>query len=125
MCLRKKLKILKAKIKIWNKQVFCSLDLNICKLSSDMIDRDWIISEGGDMEDIAKLKEVRTYYWNNICLKDRLLKHKSWAKWIRESDDSARFFHACIRNRKRSNKIVSLTKDGEPLVEVEEVKNMK
>lgn len=120
--LKEKLKMLKSKIKVWNKEVFDGLDLDISKLASDMNDLDQIISEVGDMEDIAKLKKLTIAYWNIFRLKDSLLKQKSRANWIKEGDPNTRFFHACLRNRKISNQLVSLIKDGDPLVDVEEVK---
>jgi hypothetical protein len=42
--------------------------------------------------------------------KDRMEFQKSRSKWLKEGDANSRFFHACVKNRKKSNSIVALKK---------------
>lgn len=50
--------MLKARLRIWNREVFGSRDLHIDNLVKEMNDLDQSICEGGGLEEVAKLKEV-------------------------------------------------------------------
>lgn len=84
--LEEKLKILKAHLQLWNRDVFGSLDLNINNLL------------GGIVDDLPKLKEVLVSFWENPHLKENMIKQKYRTRWIRERDANTKFFHACLKS---------------------------
>ncbi|GAU43232.1 hypothetical protein TSUD_241220 [Trifolium subterraneum] len=47
---------------------------------------------------------------------------KSRSRWLKEGDANTGFFHACVKNRKRTNSIVALKKGREWLCRPEEIR---
>ncbi|XP_057452145.1 uncharacterized protein LOC130743952 [Lotus japonicus] len=80
--LKEKLKYLRGKLKIWNKEVF---------------------------GDLKSRREDAVRKINQLDLKEE---EKSRSKWIAESDQNTKFFHSTINWKRRSNSIVGLLIDG-------------
>lgn len=60
--------------------MFGCLDMNINNLVSELN------QEGGDMDEIAKLKQVSSSFWSSIHLKDNLIEQQSGSKCVKEGD---------------------------------------
>ncbi|CAJ2631177.1 unnamed protein product [Trifolium pratense] len=120
--LKEKLKLLKESLKIWNKEVFGILDLNIEKTVKDINDFEGLLENNDGDFDYLKREGLNKDFWNQLNYKDNLLKQKSRTKWLKEGDSNSRFFHQSIKGRRRRNQLVAL-RDGDHWVQgVDEIK---
>lgn len=117
-----KLKELKDCLKVWNKEVFRIVDLQVHRATLVMNEHD----EGDVVTDVTNNSErfdIVAALWQKLRYRASLLHQKSRLWWLRDGDANSGFYHACIRSQRRSNQIVAL-KSGENWVEgVREVKS--
>ncbi|KAK7251879.1 hypothetical protein RIF29_35466 [Crotalaria pallida] len=107
--LKEKLRLLKGKIKGWNKEVFGCLDHQLGELNKKVLELD-LASENLSLSD-AQLLERRSALaelWRIACLKENLLIQKSRSRWLKFGDANTSFFHSCTNNRRRSNQILGI-----------------
>ncbi|XP_019435175.1 PREDICTED: uncharacterized protein LOC109341686 [Lupinus angustifolius] len=129
---KEKLKALKLKIKVWNREVFGSLDKKLddsvlefgkldllgerIQLSSNQINNrnpllaDWWNS--ANMKEINQINNRNLFladWWNSANMKENLLFQKSRSRWIQEGDANSSYFHACINGRRRRNQILGIS----------------
>jgi hypothetical protein len=116
------MKRLKEALKVWNKEVFGILDLNIEKTVKDLNDLEDQIANGDCDPNQFNSKELVKTFWDQIHSKDSLLRQKARTQWIQEGDTNSRFFHASIKARRRRNQIVSLMKGAVMVQGVQEIK---
>ncbi|PNX71762.1 cysteine-rich receptor-like protein kinase, partial [Trifolium pratense] len=120
--LKEKLKLLKESLKVWNKEVFGLIDLNIDKTVKELNEVEELNANGDGDPTIFKSKELVKKFWEQIQHKESLLHQKSRTKWIQEGDANSRFFHASIKARRRRNQLVMLKKGAEWIQGVENIK---
>jgi hypothetical protein len=119
---KEKMKSLKEALKVWNKEVFGILDLNIEKTVKDLNDLEDQITNGDCDPNQFNSKELVKTFRDQIHSKDSLLRQKARTQWIQEGDTNSRFFHASIKARRRRNQIVSLIKGDVMVQGVQEIK---
>ncbi|KAK2435690.1 hypothetical protein QL285_020733 [Trifolium repens] len=108
--LKEKLKKLKESLKVWNREVFGLMDLNINKTVKELNEVEDALAEGlGDPTQNLS-SDLTRQFWEQIHRKESLLHQKSRSKWIQEGDSNSRFFHASIKGRRRKNTIAMLQK---------------
>jgi hypothetical protein len=106
----------------WNKEVFGYIDLNIEKTVKELNVLEGLM-EGSDANiDPTIRKCLNIDFWNQLHLKESLIKQKSRMKWVQEGDSNSRYFHESIKSRRRKNQLVAL-KDGDHWIQgVDEIK---
>ncbi|GKV35106.1 hypothetical protein SLEP1_g43419 [Rubroshorea leprosula] len=67
-------------------------------------------------------KQAFTNLGKCMRIKEGILRQKSRKTWLREGDNNTKFFHRCVRGRKRRNEINCIQVKGQQLTEVDEVK---
>lgn len=77
--LKEKKKLLKEKLKWWNKEVFGIIDLKIDKIVEDINALDNIVAEGGQI-DVEGRKLLSVQFWNHLHARESLLLQKSRAR---------------------------------------------
>jgi exonuclease III len=105
---KEKLKKLKEALKVWNKEVFGIVDLNIDKTVRDLNDLEEQIAYGSIDPSIINSKEKVKQFWEQIHAKESILRQKSRTRWLQEGDNNTRFFHASIKGRRHRNQITML-----------------
>jgi hypothetical protein len=111
--LKEKLKGLKAKIKVWNKEVYGGVDLKISQLIEDIGELDVrgeleVLTEG----EVSHRKHLFGVLWQLLRSKESLLSQRARVKWLREGDANSAYFHACLKARGSRNFINALRVDG-------------
>ncbi|XP_058774928.1 uncharacterized protein LOC131649188 [Vicia villosa] len=116
-----------SKLKVWNKEVFGVLDLDVDKAVSSLNALDLEVANvmsgggmGGDNREarVVASKEV----WESMLVREGVLRQKSRCNWIRLGDSNSRFFHSFMKGRFRRNNILSLDSDGGRLMKVEDIR---
>lgn len=113
--LKEKLKMLKERLRWWNKEVFGVIDLKIDKTVEEIHLLDNIVAEGAQI-DVDGRKYLSVKFWNQIHAKESLLAQKLRSKWVFEGDPNTKLSHSCIEAKRRRNQLVAL-KVGEEWVE--------
>ncbi|XP_058762167.1 uncharacterized protein LOC131635557 [Vicia villosa] len=120
-----KFRLLKAKLRWWNVNVFGWVDLKIDKgvdtlneLETELIRSGGLLSE----EEAEKRRDSVETIWNNLHLKESMIKQKARQNWIQEGDLNTKFFHVSLKARNRRNAITSIHTGHGTLEDVGEVK---
>ncbi|PNX97063.1 cysteine-rich receptor-like protein kinase, partial [Trifolium pratense] len=109
--IKEKLKRLKEELKIWNKEVFGILDLNIEKTVKELNDVEGLLASDMTVANWIDKGGLQKGFWDQLHHKESLLKQKSRMKWALDGDANSRYFHASLKGRRRRNQLVSIKKD--------------
>ncbi|XP_057803038.1 uncharacterized protein LOC131018330 [Salvia miltiorrhiza] len=113
VCIMKKLKRLRADIRVWNKDVFGNVDRALENWQKHLLDVQNRISELGYTDELFE-EEVQIQAEINVALsrKSKLLQQKSRASWLVDGDRNTAFFHRIAKFRKRNASITRLNING-------------
>jgi hypothetical protein len=107
--LKEKLKGLKMVIKDWSKEAYGVMDEEIEKLILEISVLDMQAELVGlSKEEAEKRMVLFAELWHLKISKESLIVQRSRARWLREGDTNSRFFHACIKSRRKQNAIMAL-----------------
>lgn len=120
---KEKMKMLKEKLRVWNKEVFGVVDLNIEEDVKELNNLDQMLIEHWDEATVSKRKEVSVSFWKQIRLKESILHQKSRARWIKEGDVNSKYFHSMLKFKKRKNILKLLDDEGRLIEDVFVVKD--
>lgn len=119
--IKEKLKYVKEKLRVWNREVFGVVDLNIEQVVKELNG----MEDAGDEEtewDGEKWRKLNAEFWEELHKKESLLAQKARERWIQQGDGNTRFFHNAIKVRQRRNQIEMIKVEDRWLSEVEEIK---
>ncbi|XP_058734137.1 uncharacterized protein LOC131605849 [Vicia villosa] len=123
--LKEKLRLLKDKLKEWNKEVFGRIELELeecvreINLADDRLDTD---SCSSFLANLELRKEANGNFWKNLRIKENMLIQKSRSKWLKEGDANSGFFHKVMKQRRRQNHLGPIITPGGLKESVEDVK---
>jgi hypothetical protein len=107
--LKERLKHLKGVIKDWSKATYGEVEVRRNCLIKDISELD-LKSEvvGLEEAEVDGRKKLFEELWNILKNNDALIFQRARSKWLKEGDTNTRFFHNCIKARKRSNNLKAL-----------------
>jgi hypothetical protein len=113
--LNKKLKILKEKLKIWNKDVFGNVH-NHLKLAEDKVNSiQSTININGHSDSLMELgKQAQIELELALTMEKAFWKEKSKVKWCLEGDRNAKYFHR-VTKIKTATKLLTALRNGDNL----------
>ncbi|XP_058767333.1 uncharacterized protein LOC131641013 [Vicia villosa] len=123
--LKEKLRLLKFRLSIWDREVFKRLDLDIDEGIDVINEVDSLLESCKEVmikEIVVKRSEAVSKLWQNLSLKDSLVMQKSRSEWACKGDLNSRFFHNCLKDRYRRNHLGPLVSEGGMLESVAEIK---
>ncbi|XP_058727126.1 uncharacterized protein LOC131598556 [Vicia villosa] len=123
--LKEKFRILKERLRWWNREIFERIDLEVEEEVTEMNKRDSLLEvvDEGDLINIIKgRKEASSRFWLNLRIKENMLIQKSRLTWLNEGDSNSGFFHKAMKERRRHNHIGPITSSRGLLESVNEVK---
>jgi hypothetical protein len=104
--LKKKLKALKSKIKVWNKEEYGGMEERVERLVEEIQVLDEKGENGVLSERKVDLQRVKfEELWRILKAKDALVVQRSKSKWLKEGDANSKFFHKCIKLRKEGARV--------------------
>ncbi|GKV01589.1 hypothetical protein SLEP1_g14135 [Rubroshorea leprosula] len=123
-CLKEKLKETKKVLKVWSKNMASEIDLGIQKSIDSIASID---KKGEEMplppEDIEARRTNFLELWKNQRMKESMWRQKARKTWISEGDANTKFFHRCVKGRRRKNDISSILVGNQRLEEVNSMKD--
>ncbi|XP_058752224.1 uncharacterized protein LOC131625381 [Vicia villosa] len=123
--LKEKLRLLKDKLRRWNKEVFGKIELEMEDGIRDLNIADERLVSDNDAsfdDNFALRKESCAKFWRNLKIKENMLLQKSRVKWIKEGDSNSGFFHKVMKQRRRINNLGPLFTPEGLVDSVEDVK---
>jgi len=123
--LKEKLKILKLRLKDWNREEYGGMEDRIVKLVEEIAELD-VRGEEVLLTDVEVIlrKEKFGSLWRLLRAKDSMLVQRSGSKWLKEGDANTKYFHKCIKGRVSRNHITALKVDGGWVKSPSEVKRV-
>ncbi|RVW51618.1 hypothetical protein CK203_066866 [Vitis vinifera] len=118
-----KLKGLKQNLKIWNKEVFGSLERNKAEALQQV--EHWDLVEGERSlteEELCRKKEAKEDYAKWVSLEEIHWRRLSRELWLREGDRNMGFFHRMTNAHRRVNALDKIKINGVRLTEEQEVR---
>lgn len=118
---KEKLKYVKEKLKVWNKEVYGVLDLNIENIVQEMN----MMEDEGESEVLwegNKWKGLNSDFWASLHHKESLLAQKAKVNWIQKGDGNTKFFNNAVKLRQRKNHIEMLQVGEGWITGMEEIK---
>lgn len=107
--LQGKPKHIKAKIKIWNQEVFGNIFKEKKKIEEKLehIHEEWI--QGNINQETVNKEKILMQDWELRCQQEETLwKQKSRVQWLKEGEQNMKFFHRSTMDHRGANKILSL-----------------
>ncbi|RVW91098.1 hypothetical protein CK203_039968 [Vitis vinifera] len=118
-----KLKEIKQRLKVWNKEVFGNLGCNKAAALQqvefwDLVERDRILS----MEEMELKKEAKENYKKWVLLEETHWRQLSREIWLREGDRNTGYFHRMANAKRRNNYLDRIKIDGVCISEEQEMR---
>ncbi|RVW41080.1 LINE-1 reverse transcriptase-like [Vitis vinifera] len=118
-----KMKEIKKRLKVWNKEVFGRLETNKATALEQVVFWDRVESERILTVEEAELKKAAKESFKKwVLLEEAHWRQHSREIWLREGDKNTGFFHRMASAHRRNNAMGSIKVNGEWLVEEQEVK---
>ncbi|RVW31784.1 hypothetical protein CK203_099460 [Vitis vinifera] len=119
-----KLKEIKQKLKVWNKEVFGNLGCNKAAALQqvefwDRVESERILS----MEETELKNEAKVNYQKWVLLEETHWRQLSREIWLREGDRNTGYFHRIANANRRNNYLDRIKIDGVSLTEEQEVRD--
>lgn len=118
---KEKLKYVKEKLKVWNKEVYGIQDIHIERVVKELN----AMEEEGGVEkewDATKRRRLNAEFWDSVHRKESLIVQKARARWIQQGDRNTKYFHNSVKVRQRRNQIEMIRAGDRWLSGVEEIK---
>ena len=117
------LKVMKEKIKGWNRDVFGRLEVNKNSALQQVEFWDGVESERSLIEDETELKrEVKETFKKWVFLEETHWRQVSRELWLKEGDKNIGFFHRMANAHRRNNSLEKIKINGGWLEEEQEVR---
>ncbi|KAM1865958.1 hypothetical protein ACFX13_008872 [Malus domestica] len=108
-----KLRVLKSRIKVWNKSVFGDVNMNVDRAfdAFDEIQKE-ISSLGLSEERFTKEDNASLCVQKALIAQEKFYRDKSHIKWLSEGDNNTSFFHSIVKIRKLHQSLAVMRDDS-------------
>ena len=110
--LKNKLKILKARLKLWSKENAADMCNKMKQIQQELNDLENSMPSQPSVQQVQLLKKLQAELWEKANLYESTLRQKSRSKWIKKEDSNTNYFHKLINHSRRRNNLRGLTIDN-------------
>ena len=97
---KEKFKVLKGRLRVWNKEEHGLIDDRITRLKEEIEELDVRGEESLlNEEEVQTRRNNFSLFWSLLKSKDSLVVQKSRVKWLKEGDADTKFFYNCMKAR--------------------------
>ena len=111
--LKEKIKGVKARLKIWNKEQFGDAHQKVATIEKEL---NRLESEGEDKQlsgqELLVRKKLQEELWAAAQAQESLMRQKAKARWIKEGDSNSKFFHRVVNSNRKSNTLRGVLVNG-------------
>lgn len=118
--LKEKFRLIKEKMKWWNKTIFGKYDLEVEEGVRELNELDDNVDLNAEVLSIKRKASKRI--WLNLNIKENMPIQMSTLKWLNDTDSISIFFHRVLKERRRRNHIDSIITSRGVVNSVREVK---
>ena len=119
-----KMKVLKHKIKVWNKEVFGRLEVNKNSALQHLEYWDGVESERSlTLAEAEQKKQAKDAFHHWVLMEEVHWRQKSRELWLKEGDRNTGYFHRMANAHRRNNSMDRIMINGELLTEDQEVRD--
>ena len=102
--LKEKIKILKQKLKIWNKESYGDTLKKVIKIEEELNKlEEETTNRQLSVEEVSKRKQLQEALWVAAHAHESLLRQKARIRWIKLGDCNSRYFHLMMNANRRNN----------------------
>ncbi|GKV42979.1 hypothetical protein SLEP1_g50328 [Rubroshorea leprosula] len=121
--LKEKLKETKNVLKVWSKSIMPEVDSNIQKCKESIAALDLKAETSAlSAEEVDLRKNSFLQLWRCQKMKESMWRQKARKSWMKDGDAITKFFHRCVKGRRRRNEIVSIQVGDKVTDQVNEIK---
>ncbi|MCI26265.1 LINE-1 reverse transcriptase like, partial [Trifolium medium] len=107
--LKERFKELKGVVKDWSRRTYGEAEEKKKSLINEIMVLDLKSESMGLVEgEVVARKKLFDDLWKTLKSIDAMIFQRSRSKWLKECDSNSRYFHNCIKARKRRNNVVAL-----------------
>ena len=110
--LKNKLKILKARLKLWSKENAADMCNKMKKIQQELNDLENSMPSQPSVQQVQLLKKLQAELWEKANLYESTFRQKYRSRWIKEGDSNTNYFHKLINHSRRRNNLRGLTIDN-------------
>ncbi|KAH1202923.1 putative ribonuclease H protein [Glycine max] len=110
--LKNKLKILKARLKLWSKENAADMCNKMKQIQQELNDLENSMPSQPSVQQVQLLKKLQAELWEKANLYESTLRQKSRSRWIKKGDNNTNYFHKLINHSRRRNNLRGLTIDN-------------
>jgi len=121
--LKEKIKLLKERLKVWNREHFGDTSKKVKKIEADLnkLEEDTSDRQLFSQEVLIR-KQLQEALWKVAQSHESLLRQKARSRWIKEGDCNSQYFHLMMNANRRNNSLKGMMIDGSWIDEPERVK---
>lgn len=118
-----KLKAVKDRLKVWNKEVFGDVNLALQQIEAELHQFE-ILAEERQLSEVEKASKckTKTEFWRLSRLTESMWRQNSRSTWLKLGDKNTRFFQVVANNRFRRNMVGSIKANGRVVENPMEIK---
>jgi len=111
--LKEKIKGIKARLKVWNKDQFGDSQQKLASIEKDL---NKLEIEGDERQlsdqELLTRKKLQEELWTAAQSHESLLRQKARLRWIKEGDCNSKFFHRIVNSNHRFNTLRGVFVNG-------------
>ena len=121
--LKEKVKGLKQRLKVWNKEQFGDIQKKISRIEQELNMLE-VGADGRQLNDreLVLKKKLQEDLWLAATSYESLLRQKARTKWIKEGHCNTKFFHITVNDNRRHNALRGLMINGSWIEEPARIK---
>lgn len=102
--LQNKLKLVKSRLKQWNKHVFGNINQRVAEAQDTLARLEYQVQNNWSQDKEAEWKKAKIDLHSELAREESFYREKARIRWSAEGDRNTKFYQAIIRDRRKKSK---------------------